>query len=553
MSGFVPCDMDDELRVLIKSNHKLIYVVTPEEERVVRSLLDMCDRDDTSVSKVVSWDVAEGLHEMSYNKGKVSKKKTNGDMNDLVDVLDYIGGETEDLAKDIRKTKKGEERPKSKLYLLCDAFRFLEDGYNLDPVLERKLRGVSKKMRATNSAVIIVSPVLNLPTALQKEITVIDYPLPSRDQMHGLLNRAKTGAAGRDDSSKLDLSDPPDDRIVDALMGLTLIEADDALAKALVKKRKFDISVLNSIKRQVIRKGGLLDYLDVDEEMSALGGFDGVKEFVSSRACAFTDEAKKYGLTKPKGVLLMGIPGTGKSLAAKAIASDLELPLLKLDMGSMFDSLVGESEKNMRSALKLAEAVAPCVLLTDEIDKGLSGGDSDSRSGDSGTTKRVVGSLLNWMQKDTGVFVVACANSLSGIPTEMLRKGRFDELFFVDLPKVGERRQIIEIHISKRGRDPKKFDIDELCDETNKFVGSEIENAIEQAMFIAYNDGGREFETRDIVKACRNIRPLSEVMKEQIDSIREEAEGKMRKASSPMYDDEEDDEEEGISRFATMD
>jgi len=276
----------------------------------------------------------------------------------------------------------------------------------------------------------------------------------------------------------------------------------------------------------------LLDWISDNIDMNSVGGLSGLKYWLEKRKDAFSDEALEYGLpANPKGILLVGIQGAGKSLFAKAIASYWNFPLLKLDMGKVFSGLVGSSEQNMRQVFKVAESVAPCILWCDEIDKGMSGSKSSSVS-DGGTTSRVLGSWLTWMQDRTSpVFVVATANDVSNLPPELLRKGRFDEIFFVDLPNSAERRKIFEIHISKRNRNINDFDLDLLVDCSDKFTGAEIESAIEASMYEAFSDSKREIQTSDIMLSLNESVPISKLMENEIQYLKDWAKHRARSAS----------------------
>lgn len=538
------CPADDELKYLIRARYNLIYAVTWEEQRVIDSLAKICDNPDIELKGVHVWDGARGMTD--HRGAPISDAEG---INDVEGVLDYILKKAEDQ----RGAKKKDKSGRGPIYVLCDIFRFLENR-ELSPFVERKIRTLSSYLKQTTIYVVMVSPKLELPTALEKCVTVVDYPLPNKAQLGVLVENCKQQILGIDLVPEENLREPKTEKIADALLGLTFYEAEDALAKAIVKKARFDIDILNDIKQQVIRKGELLDFVNVKETMDTVGGFDGLKEFIKLRKAAFSENAKKYGLPIPKGVFLLGIQGSGKSLSAKAIAHELQVPLLKMDMGSMFSQWVGSSEQNVRRALDMAESVAPCVLLVDEIDKALAGSTSTGESS-SGTTRRVVGYLVEWMQrKESPVFVVACANSVRGIPPEILRKGRFDELFFVDLPEESERRKIFEIHIAKRKRDPANFDVEELAKRAEDFSGAEIENCVEDAMFMAFADGEREFTTDDMVRSIANCKPLAklDVMKETIDQLREEADGRMRKVRDPLYRELDETSDGDGGRFVAM-
>ncbi|OYT75045.1 MAG: ATPase, partial [Armatimonadetes bacterium JP3_11] len=262
------------------------------------------------------------------------------------------------------------------------------------------------------------------------------------------------------------------------------------------------------------------------------GGLDLLKEWLRKRRASLSREAREFGLPAPKGVLLLGVQGTGKSLSAKAIANLWGLPMLRLDVGRVFGSLVGASEANMRAAIRTAEAVAPCILWIDELEKGFAGVQGSGVS-DSGTTARVFATFLTWMQdKRAPVFVVATANDVSQLPPELLRKGRFDEIFFIDLPTLPEREQIFAIHLRKRKRDPAQYDLKTLARATEGFSGAEIEQVVIAGLFTAF-DAGRELTTEDMLDEVRHTVPLSVMMREEIEELRTWAQLRTRPASSP--------------------
>jgi SpoVK/Ycf46/Vps4 family AAA+-type ATPase len=299
----------------------------------------------------------------------------------------------------------------------------------------------------------------------------------------------------------------------------------------LVEKRRFDIDVILSEKEQIIRKSGLLEYYRLDEGFADVGGLDVLKDWMRKRTQASGQKAREFGLPPPKGVLLLGVQGCGKSLSAKAIAAQWKQPLLRMDVGKVFAGIVGSSEENMRRAIKMAESVAPAILWVDELEKGFAGTQSSGFS-DGGTTSRVFASFITWLQeKNQPVFVVGTSNNIEQLPPELLRKGRFDEIFFVDLPSEEERREIFEIHLRKRKRDPGAYDLDTLSTESAGFSGAEIEQAIIAGLFDAF-DAGRELQTEDILRSIRQSVPLSRTMKEKIEMLRDWAETRARPASS---------------------
>lgn len=372
---------------------------------------------------------------------------------------------------------------------------------------------------------IFVSPQLIIPTDMEKEISVFDFPLPGVSEIMQMLNRM-IAENGLDDKH---LSYEDKEKLAKSALGLTLQEAENAFSRAIVANRGLDTPATKTIfaeKNQVIKKTGILEFVKSNFTIYDIGGLENLKSWLVKRNNSWLDSAKKYNIPAPKGVLITGIPGCGKSLTAKAMSAIWGLPLLKLDMGKIFSGVVGSSEENMRKAISTAEAVAPSILWVDEVEKGLGGGSS---SGDSGTTSRIFGTFLTWMQEKTApVFVIATANNISTLPAELLRKGRFDEIFFVDLPTESERCKIFEVHLKKNvvnsevGRDITVDDtlLTNLAKLTDGFVGAEIEQVVIAALYEAFFNQ-RNLRVKDLEFAIKGTVPLSVTQSEQIRALRE--------------------------------
>ena len=321
------------------------------------------------------------------------------------------------------------------------------------------------------------------------------------------------------------------ERVVEAALGLTEGEAENVFAKSVVRTKTFDIPTIIGEKKQIIRKSGILEYYEAVEDVEDVGGLEILKDWLQKRRHAFTTRAREFGLPLPKGILLIGIPGTGKSLTAKCVGSMWQMPLLRLDVGKIFSGLVGSSEENIRKVIKTAEAIAPAVLWLDELEKGFSGTGSSNFS-DGGTTSRVFGSFITWLQeKSSPVFVIATANNVHQLPPELLRKGRFDEIFFCDLPGREERKQIFGIHLRRKKRAPDSFDLERLADATPEFSGAEIETAVTAALYDAFDENA-DLDTERLMKSSSEIVPLAVTMREQIESMKEWAKTRARSASS---------------------
>ena len=487
-----------EIELLIKAKYPIVYVVSWEEQRVEQELNAVADRIGR---KLYTWTLTQGLRPQLPGEKKESS----------------LAGELEVLAL-------AAEAGEFNIFLLKDYHHYLKDHR-----VVRLLKDLAGRFRERKQTIIIVAPSQVTSGDLEKEITYIDFPLPGIEEISKVLDEAAEGVRGQE---KVDPTLTADEReaLVKNAQGLTLTEIESVFARSLVEHKKFDRHVILKEKQQIIRKSGLLEYYPPINKMSDVGGMECVKEWLEKRAQSFSEKARAFGLPAPKGLLLLGVPGCGKSLIAKAIAAQWSLPMLKLDVGRIFGSLVGQSEENIRRAIAIAESVAPCVLWADELEKGFAGVGS---SNDSGTTSRVFATFLTWMQEKTSdVFLIATANDISALPPEMLRKGRFDEIFFVDLPEADEREAIFKIHLEKRGRPSKKFKLKPLVEASEGFNGAEIEQIIVSALFTAY-DQGRELQQKDLLEETKAVSPLSVTMAEDISALRDWATTRARPASNP--------------------
>lgn len=406
-----------------------------------------------------------------------------------------------------------------------------------EPRVQQRLKNFFSQRHNKNSAIILTQSIPNLPKELEKEIVQLEMPLPSKEDLKVILESICS-------QENIHLPDNSDDenKILEAALGLTIMEAELAFRKAIESQKKINLDsvpLIASEKESVIKKSGFLEYYHPQEDMDDVGGLDTLKDWLKKRGKAFGLGAVDFGLDTPRGILLLGIPGTGKSLSAKAIANTWKFPLLRLDIGKVYAGIVGASEENIRSALSLAEAISPCVLWIDEIEKGLSGVKS-SGSTDGGTSSRVLGTFLTWLQeKKKSVFVVATANDVSQLPPELLRKGRVDEIFFVDLPTEKARKEIIEICLKRKKRLVKDFDLDKLAKESKGFSGAEIDEAIKEGLFTAF-DQGNQLNDSYILDAMRRTYPLSKTMAEAIQSLRQWAKARAVDASSDIPESLED-------------
>lgn len=484
-------DMKQRLANYIKAGYPGLAIQTTEE---ARAMTDVIGAAKITGRTVLTWSATEGLKEVG-------------------DAIKDIDG-TKDLFAAC------EHKAKNAIYIFRDAHSW---PFDRDPTLARVMRDLLTWVPNEGSCIFLISPEFKPHPTFEKLVTVMDFTLPSKMDLALI---AKNIA----ESAKKSI--PANEDVLRALGGLSTTEAENALALSLVETKTFDPTIIYREKVQAVKRSGLLEVVEADPRgLDAIGGLEELKAWIMRRRKAYTPQAESFGLPQPKGILLCGVPGSGKSLSAKAVGTALAVPTIKLDIGALFNSLVGESEARTRDALKLAEAMSPCVLWLDEIDKGLSGS-TGSGSGDSGVTRRVFGSIISWMQeRRRPVFLVATANQVEGLPPELLRKGRFDELFAVDLPNAVERAAIFTIHLKKKKRDAASFEVAALAEATEGFTGAEIENVIDEAMFNAF-DAGTDITTKAILEAAKTITPLSKTAKEQIESIRTWAKTRARFASS---------------------
>lgn len=487
---------------LIKARYPILYVVSSEEQRVEEALTEMALRREM---KLAAWSITKGFV-------KLAGTLKGGDAKDPIKALDFIAA----------SEGKG-------VFVLRDFHAFVGD-----PTVVRKLRDLAHdlKKKPDTTAVIILSPVMKIPPELEKELAIIDWDLPNRQEIDAIVGVALSGMPR---GCTPGIAGTPEGReqVVDGALGLTALEAENVISKSIVRNKTIDLHTILGEKKHIIRKSGILEYYEAEENLDDIGGLEVLKEWLKKRRHAFTSQARDFGLPLPKGILLIGVPGCGKSLTAKAVGAAWQMPLLRLDVGKIFGGLVGASEENIRKAIKTAEATAPSILWLDEMEKGFSGTGSSNMS-DGGTTSRVFGTFVTWLQEKTApVFVIATANNVHQLPPELLRKGRFDEIFFVDLPTREERKQIIDIHLRKKRRNPNLVDLEALVEATPEFSGSEIEQVVVSAMYDAFdaNPAERELSTDQLLHSSREIVPLAVTMQEGIAAMREWAKTRARLAS----------------------
>lgn len=487
----------DHLLHLSRAGATLLHIASYEWERVRGQVIGLSNELDLPLRV---WSQSTGLLVCDENGVSVEDNAAI----DPLEVLRQIHGSDE-----------------AGVWLLEDFQPFLREEHH--PLL-RWLREIARLSASPRKVVVLSTPLPGLPIDLRKEIPTIELDLPGVEDLRVVL---------ADAAHALGVRASADEALLDAARGLTVMEARLAFGKAAAELGRLDhgaVPLVAQEKERIIKQSEVLEYYPTDARMTDVGGLDQLKEWLDRRGRAFGAGARDFGLDSPKGVLLLGVQGCGKSLLAKAVAATWQFPLLRFDLGKVFGGIVGQSEGNIRTALQVAQALAPCVLWIDEIEKGLAGmGSSDQTDG--GTTARVVGTLLTWMQeKRDPVFVVATANRIDMLPPELLRKGRFDEIFFVDLPTRAVREEILSIHLRKKRRDPADFALGDLAARSAGFSGAELEEAVREGLYDAFAEG-RELQTADIARALDKTFPLSRTMRDQIESLRQWARVRARLAA----------------------
>ncbi|MEB3267655.1 MAG: AAA family ATPase [Leptolyngbya sp.] len=496
--------MREDLNVLIQAQYPLIYLVTFEEERAEQTVAAVAQRLRPQ-RRLFSWTMTHGIVEYGQPRNVTQHNSTVSPEA----AIEWV----------MRQREPG-------IFIFKDLHPFRDS-----PAVTRCLRDAISSFRDTQKTILLMSPVQEIPVELEKEVVVLDFQLPTMGELNQVLTQELT------QSKSATITTETREKLLKAALGLTRDEAEKVYRKARVVTGQLtdaEVDIVLSEKKQLIRRNGILEFMEVDETINSVGGLEELKHWLTQRSNAFTERAREYGLPQPKGMLILGVPGCGKSLIAKTTSRLWGLPLLRLDLGRVYDgSTVGRSEANLRNALRTAESISPAILFIDEIDKAFAGSTGSSDS-DGGTSSRIFGTFLTWMQEKTSpVFVMATANRVERLPSEFLRKGRFDEIFFVDLPNEEERKEIFQIHLQKRRRDISRFDLDQLTKVCEGFSGAEIEQGLISAMYEAFAQG-REFTQLDIIAAIRATLPLSKTMNEQVTALRDWARQRARPAAASV-------------------
>lgn len=489
----------------VKAGYPLLWVSTYEEFRAMTTFAKELGTHKVSYN-IYTWDRVDGIIRKVLAKGILTSKEKIGD--NVVEPLDVLNW------ADTLEGEKSESNSMPECSIL-----FLKDfhHYAKKDVICRKIKNLIPILKSNGKVLVILSHTVDIPPEIEKDITVINYKLPTTDELKIVLKGlCESVTQSSSNGTKVEYPKKEEDAIIDAALGMTAFEAENAFSVSMVEAKCFDPAIIRREKAAIVKKTNLLEVVESDLSLKDVGGLNNLKAWLEARKNCFTGGAKAFGIKPPRGLLLVGLPGTGKSLTAKCVSSILKRPLLRFDVSKIFQKYVGESEDNMRKSLHIAEAISPCVLWTDELEKAFAGG-SDS----SGTSQRILGTFLTWMtEKTADVFVVATANDVSTLPAALLRGGRFDAIFWVDIPDEAQRAEIIKIHLDKIGRKSSSFDITKLVAASAKFTGAEIEVWVKESLIYAFSQG-EELETKHLMDKKNEISLISNLMSDQIKESQE--------------------------------
>jgi SpoVK/Ycf46/Vps4 family AAA+-type ATPase len=538
----------DRLKVLINSSTPIVVMETSEEMRAVSMVRSACSQLNMATFE---WSIADGLlrsgggsapgqarvdnQNTVWNQGSRTQSQTRS-------VLSPGGGEAERLARAVMSSLGPENAAAATgaaiyntrepvqalanmesmtveaVFILKDFHRHMDD-----PVVVRRLRDVGQKFSANRRTVIITAPEIVVPAELTTLVEYFDLPLPDRERLHEIVHETFTRLS-KTYTLKLQLDAAGVDAMSANLRGLTEEEAERAISQALVTRYALCTDTVTDVleaKKQLLRHSGMLEFVEASDDMAGVGGLGNLKHWLQQRRGAWEDAAREFGLEPPRGVIILGVQGCGKSLCARSVAGEWKLPLVKFDTSAVYDKYIGETEKRIRKVFQVAEGLAPCVLWIDELEKVFAGSGPDSASADAGVSSRLLASFLSWMQdRKAAVFVAATCNNVSVLPPELIRKGRFDELFFVDLPNQAERRQIFSIQLAKRKRNPADFDLERVSEAAKGYSGAEIDAAVQGALYAAYAEK-KPLSTQSLLDALGQTVPLSTTRAEEIADLRD--------------------------------
>jgi len=515
-------DAFERLKILIDSSTPIVVLETVEEMRAVRMVRAACSALNLATFE---WTIASGLMRSGGDVGTQvpdAGRPAAHDPNDTQAI--YQSREPAQMLGNL------EAISTEAAFILKDFHRHMDD-----PVVVRRLRDVGQKFSRNRRTVIITAPAIAIPAELASLVEFLELPLPDQGRLRQIVDEMIV-RVGKTHTLKRTLDTAGLDALANNLRGLTEEEAERAVSQALVTRYGVTPEIVTDVlqaKKEMLKRSEMLDFVEASENLSVVGGFENLKRWLKQRQGAWEDGAREFGLDPPRGAIILGVQGCGKSMCARAIAGEWKIPLVKFDTAAVYDKYIGETEKRIQKVFQVAEELAPCVLWIDELEKVFAGSGPDSASADAGVSSRLLASFLSWMQdRRAPVFVAATCNNVTVLPPELIRKGRFDELFFVDLPNQTERRQIFQITLTRRKRNPAEFNLDQVAAAARGYSGAEIDAAVQTAMYAAYA-GKRPLNSEDLIDALKATVPLSTTRAEEIERLREWAQNRTVAASSP--------------------
>ncbi len=525
IAGLPTADALQRLKILIDSSTPIIAMETVEEMRAVRMVRAACAAINLATFE---WSIASGLMRSGSTVGEVV---TGGyDFSDHAlpgqPLQSHAGMEAiEQNAHALYNSRDPAQMLSNLEGISIDAAFILKDLHRHmdDPVVVRRLRDVGQRFSTNRKTIVLTAPKIEIPPELRSLVEVFDLPLPDRQRLRQIIDETLVRVS-RTHTLQRKLDAAGLDAMAENLRGLTEEEAERAISQALVTRYALCPEIITDVlemKKSLLRRSEMLDFVEASDNMASIGGLENLKQWLAQRRGSWDDAARDFGLEPAKGAIILGVQGCGKSLCARAVAGEWNLPLVKFDTSAVYDKYIGETEKRIRKVFQVAEGLAPCVLWIDELEKVFAGSGADSASADAGVSSRLLASFLSWMQdRKAPVFVAATCNNVSALPPELIRKGRFDELFFVDLPNQAERKQIFSIQLAKRKRNPAEFDLDQVGKAAKGYSGAEIDAAVQTALYAAYSEK-KPLNTQSLLDALAHTVPLSTTRAEEIEELRE--------------------------------
>jgi ATP-dependent 26S proteasome regulatory subunit len=505
-------DALERLKILLNSSTPIVVMETVEEMRAVRLVRAACSSLNLATFE---WSIASGLVRCGRDFGEpvpeLGHPASRGDIQDSVAQALYNSKEPAQALSNL------EAMSLDAAFVLKDFHRHMDD-----PVVVRRLRDVGQKFSANRRTVIITAPSITIPPELGSLVEFLELPLPDLQRLRQIIDETSV-RVGKTRTLKRNLDPAGLDAMANNLRGLTEEEAERATSQAIVTRygvtRETVTDVLEA-KKELLRHSGMLEFIDPSGNLGDVGGLENLKLWLAQRRGTWEDAARDFGLEPPRGVIILGVQGCGKSMCARAIAGEWKLPLVKFDAAAIFDKYIGETEKRIQKVFRVAEGLAPCVFWIDELEKIFAGSGPDSASVDAGVSSRILAAFLSWMQdRKAPVFVAATCNNVTVLPPELMRKGRFDELFFVDLPNQLERKQVFAIHLARRKRNPSEFDLDRVAAAAQGYSGAEIDAAVQTSLYAAFSSK-QAVNTQGLLDALKSTVPLSTTRSEEVQALR---------------------------------